>query len=291
MRNQRPQSVVKRTISMLFASAVALKLTGCLTPAGSVKQDPFNAQGNAYAKSFGESKSVTKTVSVQGVADDITFDETVFVYSLEYDAETDSDTRVGLRNKIMVKGIHAMDVGFTQYESSVFRNKSRADFAKDITVSTLGAAVSFVDGPDGKNALGSLSALITGGYASYEKEFFAEQQAAAFFKVLRAGRELEKQKLYQKMLLSDEEYPLSLAILDLRRLYEAGLPISAFMKIDKTVQDIQQEIKMIEDDVLDTMEERTKEGRARDGAAIPAVLVKPDYQELELPGQNATQPQ
>ncbi len=163
-------------------------------------------------------------------------------------AETDPKRR-SCRNRIITARMYAIDILFSEFEESLFRQTRESGFAA--TVVTLGlTSAAAVAGGTASQILSGTAAFIIGAREAFQKEVLAERTLVAIHTAMRAGRARVAVRLREGLRLSIDDYPFALGLNDLNAYYNAGTILGALVGITETVgmeaqqaeQELQQEL-------------------------------------------------
>jgi len=144
------------------------------------------------------------------------------------------DNTVSCRNQFVSARMYAIDLRFSQFEESMFRQTREAGFTATIT--TLGLTTAAAASTGGTSqVLAGLSALIIGGREAFQKEILSERTVIAIHTAMRSRRAEVAVRLRSGMLRGPGEYPIGLALSDLESYYNAGTVLGALVGITESV--------------------------------------------------------
>ena len=146
---------------------------------------------------------------------------------------TDSDA-LACRNRIIAARLYAIDIRFSEFEESLFKDTRSSGFAA--TVATLGlTSAAAVAGGTASQILSGAAAFIIGTREAFQKEVLAERTLVAIHTAMRAGRTRVAARLRDGLRRPISEYPLALGLTDLNAYYDAGTVLGALIGITETV--------------------------------------------------------
>jgi len=145
-----------------------------------------------------------------------------------------NDEKRACRNKIIAARMYAIDILFSEFEESLFRQTRESGFAA--TVVTLGlTSAAAVAGGTASQILSGTAAFIIGTREAFQKEVLAERTLVAIHTAMRAGRARVAVRLREGLRQSIDDYPFALGLNDLNTYYNAGTILGALVGITETV--------------------------------------------------------
>jgi hypothetical protein len=138
------------------------------------------------------------------------------------------------RNKIIGARMYAIDIRFSEFEETLFRETRKAGFGA--TVATLGLTTAAAASSGGAaQVLSGTAAFIIGGREAFQKEVLAERTVIAIHSAMRAKRAQVAIRLRSGLNEPIAGYPLEAALSDLGEYYNAGTVLGAMVGITETV--------------------------------------------------------
>lgn len=141
---------------------------------------------------------------------------------------------VACRNTLIAARMHAIDIRFSEFEETLFRDTREAGFGA--TLGTLGlTSAAAVTSGGASQVLSGIAAFIIGGREAFQKEVLAERTVIAIHTAMRAKRAQVALRLRAGLGQSIVDYPLALGLADLNDYYSAGTVLGALVGITETV--------------------------------------------------------
>lgn len=138
------------------------------------------------------------------------------------------------RNNLVTTRKYAIDITFSEFEKSLFRETREVGFWATIVSLGLTGGASLA-GVTAANALSAAATGVTGTRAAYEKEILAEKTVMAIFTAMHANRTKIEVRIRQGLKRPISDYPLGLALGDLEDYYYAGTILGALVAITESV--------------------------------------------------------
>jgi hypothetical protein len=152
-------------------------------------------------------------------------------YEKYHAAGTDEDKRRGIRDEFIANRVAQLDLDFLAYVRSVSSNKRTLDAATEAAQLTLGIAATLVGGEHAKENIAAAIALITGGKATYDKNYFDNKGLDAILATMISRRKEVFVRIVQGLSVSTSEYGIVQAKADLDDYYNAGTMEGAYFSI------------------------------------------------------------
>ncbi|WP_374564147.1 hypothetical protein [Ideonella sp.] len=138
------------------------------------------------------------------------------------------------RSELVSARMYAIDIRFSQFEETLFRDTRKAGFSATLATLGLNSAAAVSSG-GAAQVLSGLSAFIIGGREAYDKEVLAERTLIAIHTGMRARRAEVAFRLRAGLGQSLVEYPVGMALSDLNEYYNAGTVLGALVGITEAV--------------------------------------------------------
>jgi hypothetical protein len=130
--------------------------------------------------------------------------------------------------------MYAMDIRFSEFEETMFRETRTGGFGA--TLATLGLTTAAAASSGGTSqVLAGISAFIIGGREAFQKEILAERTVVAIHTAMRSRRAEVALRLRTGLQQPLPQYPLATALGDLNDYYNAGTVLGALVGITETV--------------------------------------------------------
>jgi hypothetical protein len=153
----------------------------------------------------------------------------------EYE-NADSQTRLGLRNTIVLNRMRAYDITFSDFKRRLAGDANSVTLGSDLLVLALGGLVATTGSATTKAALGAAITGIAGAQAAINKDLYFQRTLPALLAQMDASRAQAKVPILSGLRLSDEEYPLQRALVDLDALRDAGSIVGAIGNITQAAE-------------------------------------------------------
>ncbi len=137
------------------------------------------------------------------------------------------------RNKIITTRLLLIDKLYNRFVARVAAEKQGVDTFTDIAVIGVDLAVATVGGESTKEALGAISAGITGSKLSIDKNYYFEKTISVLITAMNAQRKVALYPIKDGMKKPLEGYSLAEALSDLDSYYFAGTFIGALESINE----------------------------------------------------------
>ena len=148
------------------------------------------------------------------------------------------------RDQLVAARMYAIDLRFSEFEESLFRQTRESGFAATLATLGLTTSAAFVGG-GASQVLSGIAAFIIGGREAFQKEVLAERTLVAIHTAMRANRARVGVRLREGLqrpiicLPADGAdcvaYPLASALSDLNDYYDAGTVLGALVGITEAV--------------------------------------------------------
>ncbi len=140
-----------------------------------------------------------------------------------------------LRNEIIAERMYASDVQYTQYESSLTKERQDVGFTTLTAAEALSTAATIVTPVVTKTILSGVTTGLVAMKGHYESEVLLAQTMRTIQKQMRLSRNKVAEHIFQRMAQDVSDYPLSAALADLEEYYRAGTLTSGVMDTSTTV--------------------------------------------------------
>jgi hypothetical protein len=134
------------------------------------------------------------------------------------------------RNDTINELIFLCDGVFEEYEVTLYTNNARFNTITDFIVMAAGAGGAVATG-GASQALAATAGAVTGMRSSVEKNYFAQQSRIALIAKMDAERAKVLVQIEESKQLGINYYPLSAAMSDVQRYYQAGTLLSALKAV------------------------------------------------------------
>lgn len=131
---------------------------------------------------------------------------------------SDATTRRAIRDKIIYRQLSAYDLEFENFERSLTGNENIFSIVTDTTVLGVGAAGTIVGGETAKSALAAVTTFLTGTRTAVDKDLFYQSTLPALKAQMEAKRLESRAPIIEGLGMSDADYPLQKALVDLGNL-------------------------------------------------------------------------
>lgn len=135
------------------------------------------------------------------------------------------------RDEFVVGRLTLYNLQYIKFIQGFAIDRAQAQSAFDITNLTLGVANSLVGGQADHAALTAATTLLNGSRLAIDKNFFAEQTVPALVTQMNASRQVALVPILRGLKEDEASYPLSEALVDLQKYYEAGTIQGALMDV------------------------------------------------------------
>lgn len=146
------------------------------------------------------------------------------------------DTRLQLRNTIVLSRMRAYDITFSNFRRRLAGDGNFVTTGGDLALLVLGGLIATTGGATTKAALGAASAGIAGAQGVINKDLYFQRTLPALLAQMDANRTQAKLAIVSGLQLSDVEYPLQRALVDLDGLRDSGSVPSAIGSITQTAE-------------------------------------------------------
>jgi hypothetical protein len=151
---------------------------------------------------------------------------------VEY-AHSDPANRVQLRNEIILARLRAYDINFADFEKRLYGDGNGVTLGSDLVGLVLGGLTATIGGAGTKAALGAASTGVIGADTAINKDLYYQKTIPALLAQMEADRLLAKAPIIAGMKLSDADYPLFQAYIDLDTYKNAGSIPAAINAVNK----------------------------------------------------------
>lgn len=199
-----------RGIGALVVLLLALLMGGCTTT------------GNMYAPE----SSFTSPADIAALKE-----KYVSATSIEkYYSQPETKQR---RNEFIAGRLVLYDLSYVDFVTKFRFGRAAESTILDTATLGIAQAITFLGGERTKEVLGAISGAIIGTRASYEKNFFDEQAAGAIASQMNAERKTALVPIMAGTKAEIDEYPLSVALMDLANYQYAGTIDGALSSIQR----------------------------------------------------------
>lgn len=133
-----------------------------------------------------------------------------------------SDQQSTYRNNYIAERMYSIDIFYSEYFSTMTREKQGYNLAGGLAVSALTSAVSLVGSKGAKEVLAATAGIVNAGKTEFDKEFLASKTIQILQNKMESSRLDKRQSILQKMKKNIIEYSLAESLSDLEDYYRAG---------------------------------------------------------------------
>jgi hypothetical protein len=151
---------------------------------------------------------------------------------IEY-TRADPATRTAIRNEIIFGRMRGYDITFANFEKRLYGGGNAVSLGSDLLGLVLAGLTATTGSASTKSALGAASAGVIGARTAIDKDLYYEKTVPALLAQMEAERLKAKLPIVAGMKLSDAEYPLIQAYIDLDAYKNAGSVPAAINAINK----------------------------------------------------------
>ncbi len=131
--------------------------------------------------------------------------------------------RLALRNTIIINRMRVYEINFLRFKKSLWGDANAIAAGGDLLVLALTGLAATTGNAGTKSALAAASAGIVGAQGAINKDIYYQRTLPAVLSQIQANRDRAKAILIQGLSLTDSEYPLTRAGLDLaHRIHDGG---------------------------------------------------------------------
>ena len=143
----------------------------------------------------------------------------------QYYAETNPNVREALRDRVVLGQMRAYDIQFASFQREIYGNSNLVSAGGDIVVLAANAVATVSGTAVTKAALAAGSAGVVGTQGAISKDLFYQRTIPALLAQMEANRANAKATIMAGLKLSDADYSLPQAYIDLETLRNAaGIP-------------------------------------------------------------------
>ncbi|MGO7919435.1 hypothetical protein ACC755_09740 [Rhizobium ruizarguesonis] len=133
------------------------------------------------------------------------------------------------RNEYVLAQMYTLDVKYNRYESDLTKEMQRLGFGAAVTNIALTSVASQIASVQAKNVLSATAAGLTGVKAAYDKDVLLDRTVQIIQSQMRASRAEVAARIFTRLKLPADDYPLMMAWMDLQEYYKAGTLGSALI--------------------------------------------------------------
>jgi hypothetical protein len=141
--------------------------------------------------------------------------------------------RMATRNEIIFARMRAYDIAFADFEKRLYGDGNAVTLGSDLVGLVLAGLTATTGTAATKSALGAASAGVIGANTAINKDLYYQKTVPALLAQMQAERLQAKLPIVDGIKLSDAEYPLILAYIDLDAYKNAGSIPAAINAINK----------------------------------------------------------
>lgn len=140
----------------------------------------------------------------------------------DYALTLDPNLRTAKRNAIILGRIHAYDIEFADFEKRLYGDGNGVSLGSDLVALILGGLTATTGNAETKAALGAATTGVIGAKAAVDKDLYYQKTIPALLAQMEADRLKALAPITAGMKLSDANYPLMQALIDLDAYKTAG---------------------------------------------------------------------
>jgi len=139
------------------------------------------------------------------------------------------------RNEYITTRMYAIDLAYTQYESSLTHESQDINFLTTVSTLALTGTAALIPVGQTSRVLAGIASGVTGTGAAYNEKILMSNLIQNLEGQMRIDRNDQAAIIYQNMKCDMKSYPVGLALADLEAYYRAGTLSSALIGLNKTV--------------------------------------------------------
>lgn len=140
------------------------------------------------------------------------------------------EERRAYRNNYITVRMYAIDLAYTDYETSLTAGRQGAAFLATTANIALNTTSTLVSPPGTKDILSGVAAGLTGAKSAYNDEVLLKSTIQLLQTQMRTNRAIVASRILKRLGDDDASYPLALALSDLEDYYRAGTLTGAMIK-------------------------------------------------------------
>lgn len=130
--------------------------------------------------------------------------------------------RKSFRNNYVLCRMGAIKAKYIVYDADLTREMQTTGFSAAVTNIALTSVASQITPVKTKDILSATAAGLTGAKAAYDKDILADRTVQIIQGQMRASRAEVEARIFSRLDLPDDDYPLMMALIDLQDYYQAG---------------------------------------------------------------------
>lgn len=166
------------------------------------------------------------------------------------DAEYSSMTTKDTRNAQVHKKLRDVDLAYSVFESSIYKENVVADLTTDVTLLALAGGTVLTGSTNEKELLAAISTFILGGKSAFDKRALFENTMSVLVQKMRADRAKIRNDILRGSAEPIEKYSADSAAIDVARYFYAGTIPSALTGLAKVAVDEETEAKEEQKQIL-----------------------------------------
>lgn len=143
-------------------------------------------------------------------------------------AKSEPHERIEIRNDIILARMLGADMQYYKYEIDLSKENKSVEFLSQVASTALTGTATTISSSHGKTVLSAVATGLTGVKSAYDENILREKTILIIQQQMRTRRKEVKAIILSKLSLSTSEYPLLLAMLDVKRYENAGTIDGAF---------------------------------------------------------------
>lgn len=138
-----------------------------------------------------------------------------------YAGKSGADRR-SFRDEVVYGQLQAFDIRFAEFTEALYKEGITTNLGLDLLGLGVGAAGATVTGATASRVLSAMSTGVAGTQTAINKTLYYERTMPALLALMVAERQKIRADIEQGLSLSDDDYPLGKALVDVERYYLAG---------------------------------------------------------------------
>ena len=151
----------------------------------------------------------------------------------DYLTTTDATLRIAKRNGIVFARLRGYDIAFADFEKRLYGDANAVTLGSDLVGLVLAGLTATTGNAATKSALGAASAGVIGAKSAIDKDLYYQKTIPALLAQMEADRLTAKLPIVAGLRLSDADYPLMQAYIDLDAYKNAGSIPAAINAVNK----------------------------------------------------------
>ncbi|MER9456245.1 hypothetical protein [Mesorhizobium sp. M0478] len=158
--------------------------------------------------------------------------------------------RRSYRNNYVTARMYAIDLAYTDYETSLTTGRQGSAFLATATSIALNTTSTLVSPVGTKDVLSGIAGGLTGAKSAYNDEVLLKSTVQLLQTQMRTNRAIVSSRILRRLGDDDASYPLPLALSDLEEYYRAGTLTGAMLKAQAVVSADEQAAQVAKQSVI-----------------------------------------